>query len=155
MDTFTYKNKSAGVQSNQASVTVTVGPSPAPVTRDDNYTTPYETKLIVGSGTGLLANDTPPKDQTNAVDLSTVTVPSHGTVLVNADGSFTYTPNAGYIGPDSFTYRDIGNGVQSNSSARDGEHHRRALARTGCQQRRLHDAVRHGADRGHRDGGAE
>ena len=31
--------------------------------------------------------------------------PSHGTVVVNPDGSFTYTPVAGYLGPDSFTYQ--------------------------------------------------
>ncbi|MBK8386163.1 MAG: cadherin-like domain-containing protein [Candidatus Accumulibacter sp.] len=30
--------------------------------------------------------------------------PSHGSVVVNADGSFTYTPDADYHGPDSFTY---------------------------------------------------
>ncbi|MBK8577072.1 MAG: cadherin-like domain-containing protein [Candidatus Accumulibacter sp.] len=27
-----------------------------------------------------------------------------GSVVVNADGSFTYTPDADYHGPDSFTY---------------------------------------------------
>src|SRR6185503_13564383 len=31
--------------------------------------------------------------------------PSHGTLDLNSDGSFTYTPNAGYFGPDSFTYK--------------------------------------------------
>src|SRR5690606_22875510 len=30
--------------------------------------------------------------------------PSHGTVVVNADGSYTYTPAADYHGPDTFTY---------------------------------------------------
>src|SRR5207248_5092956 len=30
--------------------------------------------------------------------------PGHGSVTVNADGSFTYTPAANYHGPDSFTY---------------------------------------------------
>jgi hypothetical protein len=32
------------------------------------------------------------------------TEPSNGTVTVNADGSFTYTPNAGFTGTDTFTY---------------------------------------------------
>jgi hypothetical protein len=29
---------------------------------------------------------------------------SHGSLTLNPDGSFTYTPTAGYAGPDSFTY---------------------------------------------------
>ncbi|HEY5312912.1 MAG TPA: tandem-95 repeat protein, partial [Pirellulales bacterium] len=29
---------------------------------------------------------------------------SYGSVTVNSDGSYTYTPNPGYFGPDSFTY---------------------------------------------------
>src|SRR6185312_14485534 len=31
------------------------------------------------------------------------TDPTHGTVVVNADGTWTYTPAAGYTGTDSFT----------------------------------------------------
>ena len=36
---------------------------------------------------------------------SAVTLPQHGSVVVNADGTFTYTPGAGFVGQDSFTYR--------------------------------------------------
>jgi ELWxxDGT repeat protein len=36
---------------------------------------------------------------------SVVNGPAHGTLTPNADGSFTYTPVAGYVGPDSFTYQ--------------------------------------------------
>ncbi len=32
------------------------------------------------------------------------TAPAHGTVTINADGSYTYTPGADYSGPDTFTY---------------------------------------------------
>jgi ELWxxDGT repeat protein len=47
---------------------------------------------------------------TDTVDLpyltaSVVSGPAHGTLTANADGSFTYTPNVGYVGPDSFTYQ--------------------------------------------------
>ncbi len=35
---------------------------------------------------------------------SLVTGPTNGTLVLNADGSFTYTPNANYNGTDSFTY---------------------------------------------------
>ena len=34
-----------------------------------------------------------------------VTGPSHGSLLLTGDGSFTYTAAANYNGPDSFTYR--------------------------------------------------
>jgi hypothetical protein len=33
------------------------------------------------------------------------TDPANGTVTLNADGSFSYTPNAGFAGTDTFTYR--------------------------------------------------
>ena len=33
-----------------------------------------------------------------------VSGPSHGTLTLNADGSFTYTPDPGYSGTDTFTY---------------------------------------------------
>jgi Big-like domain-containing protein len=33
------------------------------------------------------------------------TGPAHGTLSLNANGSFTYTSAASYSGPDSFTYR--------------------------------------------------
>ena len=36
---------------------------------------------------------------------SLVDGPAHGTVVLDADGSFTYTPTANYSGQDSFTYK--------------------------------------------------
>jgi hypothetical protein len=39
-----------------------------------------------------------------ALSVVGVTNPAHGTVVLNANNTITYTPNAGYIGPDSFTY---------------------------------------------------
>lgn len=40
--------------------------------------------------------------------------PSHGTVVINLDGSFTYTPNPSYIGNDSFSYKTRDQQVSSN-----------------------------------------
>jgi VCBS repeat-containing protein len=45
-----------------------------------------------------------------------VAVPSHGTVIINADGSFSYTPTANYYGADSFTYKISDGVVDSNVS---------------------------------------
>ena len=51
---------------------------------------------------GVLANDTDAdRDPLTAV---VATRPAHGTLTLNANGSFTYTPAAGYVGTDSFTY---------------------------------------------------
>ena len=56
------------------------------------------------NGTGLLANDTDadPGDTLTAIKASD---PAHGSVTVASDGSFTYTPAAGFSGDDGFTYR--------------------------------------------------
>jgi uncharacterized repeat protein (TIGR02543 family) len=60
--------------------------------------------FITGEGTPVLGdvstNDTVPAGSQYAVS----TNPSHGTVVVNPDGTFTYTPQSGYSGIDSFTY---------------------------------------------------
>ena len=43
-----------------------------------------------------------------------VTPPSDGSLTLNSDGSFTYTPNTNFGGLDSFTYEDVQNGQTSN-----------------------------------------
>src|SRR4030095_7980930 len=42
--------------------------------------------------------------------------PSHGSLTLNADGSFTYTPTAHYNGPDSFTYKPTDGATASNTA---------------------------------------
>jgi large repetitive protein len=77
------------------------GNSP-PSAANDAYSTAEDTPLIVAAP-GVLANDSDP----DADPLTALrgTGPSHGTLALNADGSFTYTPSANYNGPDSFSYR--------------------------------------------------
>src|SRR5690606_10203396 len=54
------------------------------------------------SAPGVLANDVDVHDDAlTAVILSN---PSHGTVELNPDGSFSYIPDSGYVGSDLFTY---------------------------------------------------
>ncbi|MBX9623640.1 MAG: cadherin-like domain-containing protein [Gemmataceae bacterium] len=52
--------------------------------------------------TAVLTNDSDPDGDTLSV--TAVGVPAHGSALRNPDGTVTYTPAAGYTGPDSFTY---------------------------------------------------
>ena len=103
VDTFTY-TLSDGVDTATATVTVTVeSVNDPPVAVDDTYTSIEDTALDVAAGDGLLANDS----DVDGDSLSTVVKaePAHGTVTVHDNGSFSYLPEAGYRGPDSFTYR--------------------------------------------------
>ena len=50
------------------------------------------------------ATDTDPNPSVTCCNSSLATGPANGSVVVNLDGSFTYTPTAGFSGPDSFTY---------------------------------------------------
>ena len=77
-------------------------PNSPPVAVDDAYTTEEDTALVVAAALGVLANDTDADgDPLSAV---LVTGPANGSLALAADGSFTYTPDAGFNGSDSFTY---------------------------------------------------
>jgi VCBS repeat-containing protein len=51
---------------------------------------------------GVLANDSDPDN--DALSAQNVSDPAQGSVSLNSDGAFTYTPDAGATGTDSFTY---------------------------------------------------
>ncbi|MCU0272509.1 MAG: Ig-like domain-containing protein, partial [Acidimicrobiales bacterium] len=70
-----------------------------PAAANDAYAATVDVPLVVPAATGILDNDTG-----TGLTVQSHTQPSHGTVTVNADGSFAYTPAPGYLGPDSFTY---------------------------------------------------
>ena len=48
--------------------------------------------------------------------LEVVEGPANGTVISNGDGTFSYTPDANYFGPDSFTFRANDGTLESNVS---------------------------------------
>jgi len=75
---------------------------------DDTYVT--DGALTVDVASGLIANDVAQPGRTVEVDLAFLTGPEgvgpqFGSVVVNADGSFTYTPDPGFVGTDTFNYR--------------------------------------------------
>ena len=103
-DQFTYVVSDGEATSAPATVTITVAPNRAPVANDDAYTTPQDTNLNVTDVDGLLANDTDEDDERNILFIDNVTDPSHGTLIVTADGAFEYVPENGFSGIDRFTY---------------------------------------------------
>jgi VCBS repeat-containing protein len=103
-DTFTYKANDGAAESDVATVTITVPPqNDAPVAQADKYAIAEDGTLTVAAKAGVLANDTDiDGDKLTAV---IVDGPDHGKLVLNPDGSFVYTPDADFNGPDSFTYK--------------------------------------------------
>jgi large repetitive protein len=92
-----------------ATVTVNVATTnDTPEAHNDSYTTAEDTLLTVNAATGVLDNDTDLDDLLGPLTTLTAAVvnePDNGTLTLNANGSFTYAPDANYNGTDSFTYR--------------------------------------------------
>lgn len=90
----------------EASFTYTVT-NPAPVARNDSFTTSEDIALTTGNllASNGLGADSDPDGDALSVDTTAVSGPAHGTLVLNADGSFSYTPDAQFNGADSFTYR--------------------------------------------------
>jgi hypothetical protein len=65
------------------------------------YRTGRGVPLTVGAP-GVKGNDDALRNDT----LNVASGPAHGTVVLNQDGSFTYTPHPLYVGTDSFTYTE-------------------------------------------------
>lgn len=64
------------------------------------------TRIPTGNAAGnVLSNDKAPAGGPLTVATTPVTATANGTLVLNSDGTFTYTPNAGYTGPDQFVYQ--------------------------------------------------
>ena len=99
-DTFRYRITD-GAQTAEADVTITVV-NQRPIADNDKYGATVEQLLTVTAVAGMLANDIDPDlDVLQAVLYSG---PTHGTLSLNTDGSFSYLPNVGFIGVDEFRY---------------------------------------------------
>jgi len=79
-------------------------PNRNPVALADTYVTRPGQVLTVNAANGVLKNDSDPDDNAVLADLVTE-APTYGVVEMLPDGSFTYTPVAGFSGIDSFDYR--------------------------------------------------
>jgi hypothetical protein len=115
-DTFTYVANDGALDSNGATVTITVTPvNDPPVANDDTATTPPEVAVTID----VVANDTDPDGNLDPTTTNTTcltgtpvcSTPTNGALLNNGDGTFTYTPNSLFAGTDSFVYEVCDTGL--------------------------------------------
>jgi hypothetical protein len=85
----------------------------APTAVADIYrVAPKDGSLTEPALNSLLLNDL--ANGGGTLSVASHTNPAHGTLSLNADGSFSYTPNAGFVGDDTFTYTVKNAGGTSN-----------------------------------------
>ena len=70
----------------------------APVLVDDSALTDEDTAVVVD----VLGNDSDPEG--DPLTVTDTTEPANGSVVINADGTVTYTPDTGFTGTDTFDY---------------------------------------------------
>jgi parallel beta-helix repeat protein len=109
-DSFTYVVTNPGGASASAQVSVTVNArNDDPTAGADSASTPAGTAVSIA----VLANDGDVDG--DGLTLTGVSNPAHGSTAI-AGGNIVYTPNSGYVGPDSFEY-EISDGAGGTASA--------------------------------------
>ncbi len=116
-DSFTFKASDGALDSNTATVSITINPvNDAPVATDDFYNTDEDTALSMGAP-GVLGNDNDIDTPASSLTAILVTGPGHAaSFTLNPDGSFSYTPAANFNGTDSFTYK-VNDGTSDSNVA--------------------------------------
>ena len=119
-DSFTYTVGDGQGDTATATVNVTVSEvNDPPVAGNDAAEVPVGTTDVI---IDVLANDSPGPDNesSQALAIAEVLPPQHGTATLIESGSdagkVRYTPDAGYHGYDSFSYRVCDNGTTPGSS---------------------------------------
>jgi len=113
LDSFQYTARNNGVDSNVATVSITVINNDPPVAVNNTYSVNEDATLSVAAP-GVLGNDT----DANGDMLMAVLVsgPANGTLTLNMNGSFTYKGKANFNGTDTFTYKAT-DGMQDSNPA--------------------------------------
>jgi hypothetical protein len=114
-DEFTYTITNAAGLAASARVVITVttangNAGSPPVARDDVATTTQGVPVSIA----VLGNDSDADG--DALTVTAATTPAHGSAVINADGSITYTPDASFTGVDRFSY-SIADGHGGTASA--------------------------------------
>ena len=121
IDSFTYQLQDPDGNTNSATVTISVSPqNDAPTANNDTYLVPSDAPITINTELGLLKNDSDIDQDEIKVEILDIGQPTSdigSTVVVNEDGSFTYTPGAGrFVGTNSFTYT-VTDGSLSSATA--------------------------------------
>ncbi|UCF38609.1 MAG: tandem-95 repeat protein, partial [Acidobacteriota bacterium] len=99
IDSFSYTVSDGQGGSGQATVGITInGVNDPPDARDDQATTLQREATVLN----ILLNDVDVDE--DALSVTNLSQPGHGTAVLNSDQSVTYTPNSDFFGEDSFTY---------------------------------------------------
>jgi len=98
-DSFEYTITSASGYETSAIVFIDVSSVDDPINAIDDETSTREDTPVTIS---VLANDENVDEL--ELEISSFSLPSNGIVIYNDDDTFTYTPNNGFFGQDSFTY---------------------------------------------------
>jgi hypothetical protein len=110
--TFTYDVSDGHGGVDTATVNVDVEPNTPPVANDDSLTAVEDTpKTYLASD--LIGNDTDADGDT--LHISAVSNAQHGNVVLNGDGTVTFTPAADYNGPASFDYT-VSDGLDTDTA---------------------------------------
>lgn len=92
-------------------LTAIYGVNTAPIAVADSYSTPLNTPLAIAAA-GVLSNDSDP--ELNPITAVLDAAPTNGTLTLNPNGGFSYTPTTGFTGADSFTYHANDGNLNSN-----------------------------------------
>lgn len=114
-DSFEFKVNDGTTDSAPATFNLTISALPdAPVSNNDAYSVARNTPLVVPADLGVLGNDYDGDGQSISANLVTTT--TNGTLSLNPDGSFSYTPKTDFSGYDRFTYQ-ASDGTQTGLTA--------------------------------------
>jgi hypothetical protein len=115
--TFSVQDSVGALDTSPNTITLDVTPVvDVPVAENDSYEVIVNTPFTSTLANGVLFNDSDGDGDALTVDTTPISNVSNGVLALNADGTFTYTPNLDFNGSDSFIY-EIDDGTGNTTQA--------------------------------------